>query len=451
MKTHSLKTLVLACLGILCMCTTTVQADDSYLPVGGDPEFCYFVAVAGSELPEGQEGDFECVQTNGTLFDATAEPPTHSPISVTPAAATVGANGHLPGTGSVAVTPTSDETKVGKAKVQVTFQRDREGKSKPSVWISVDEWMVYTANIISPHIQDDGKICVPYTGANNANEFSYSAASPGVLTIPVKVQTVPDDAGLQTHLVGKVKTSITAIAGSTLNWDGAATTEGTATYTSPYWVSTATFTTLPPVWDDFGRKTVTVKVETITKTADVEVFFDRDSTNNPGFNRHPNWFFYWAQTSAGFGNPQYDNTQPHGSAEWINNAWVAFIGYADNGDYTPPMGGDNGGILLDGIDNFAWTCRHEWRHVQTLSSWYPQGYEIAIDQDQDMIPDAQEATLGGTQQNPINGGHFDPTEYDTDGDGMRDVEDYTIATQKAWIKGSADSKDWANPGHQWSR
>lgn len=128
---------------------------------------------------------------------------------------------------------------------------------------------------------------------------------------------------------------------------------------------------------------------------------------------------------------------------WLSGAWVAFIGNADNDSYTPPLGGDNGGVKLSGIDHFAWACRHEDRHVQTLSAWYPSGYNGAIDQDGDLIPDSLETTFGGPE-----GGPFNPATRDTDGDGMRDGEDYTVATQSAWSKGAADAEDWASPGHQ---
>ncbi len=66
------------------------------------------------------------------------------------------------------------------------------------------------------------------------------------------------------------------------------------------------------------------------------------------------------------------------------------------------------------------------------------------------MPDNQEAALGGTQQNPINGGHFDPEIVNTDGDATgRDDEDYTCNTQTAWNENDADDEDWAHPGKQW--
>ena len=72
----------------------------------------------------------------------------------------------------------------------------------------------------------------------------------------------------------------------------------------------------------------------------------------------------------------------------------------------------------------------------------------ALDSDQDWMPDGQEPALGGTPQNPQDGGPFDPAIHDTDGDGLRDDEDYTIATQPPWTEGAANDEDWADPGMQ---
>lgn len=37
---------------------------------------------------------------------------------------------------------------------------------------------------------------------------------------------------------------------------------------------------------------------------------------------------------------------------------------------------------------------------------------------------------------------------DSDGDGLNDLEDFTVHVQAPWQVGAADSGDWANPGHQ---
>jgi len=207
---------------------------------------------------------------------------------------------------------------------------------------------------------------------------------------------------------------------------------------------TFTYKGLPKdnIW--FGNQALTLAYPPLnaTDTQIVQIFFSRDATNNPG-KTDPNWFYYWGQTTAGYGSPIYDSTITQTGIAWRNNSWVAILTITDKDSYTPPEG-DNGGNQLNGIDNFAWTCRHEGRHVQTSSIWYPNGYNGAIDLDRDWMPDSLEAGLGGVNV----GGPFDPTKKDTDGDSRRDDEDYTLHTQQRWTEGSADNEDWANPGHQ---
>jgi len=66
----------------------------------------------------------------------------------------------------------------------------------------------------------------------------------------------------------------------------------------------------------------------------------------------------------------------------------------------------------------------------------------------DYLLDDDEPELGGTPENPVNGGPFVAGILDTDGDTMMDCEDYTLHTQAEWITGSADHQDWASPGQQ---
>jgi len=99
--------------------------------------------------------------------------------------------------------------------------------------------------------------------------------------------------------------------------------------------------------------------------------------------------------------------------------------------------------LLDGIDLFAYTCRHEARHVEKNSDWFPNGWDYSSDGDIDYIPNVLEPYFGSNV-----GGPFYTDDQDSDNDGYPDNEDYTMFTQTGWTKGNADTSDWANPGHQ---
>jgi hypothetical protein len=173
-----------------------------------------------------------------------------------------------------------------------------------------------------------------------------------------------------------------------------------------------------------------------------------NATQHPG-GISPNWYYYWSNTRATYGTHVYNPSITTDTIRYIGGAWVAQISIISNDQYTCPAGGDLGGITIDGIDNFAWGCRHEGRHVEDATLWFPNNYNHDIDLDGDWLPDQEEPRLGGTLIHPINGGPFYPGFPDSDNDGIRDEEDYAIATQQHWRVGSADNEDWSHPGHQW--
>jgi hypothetical protein len=136
------------------------------------------------------------------------------------------------------------------------------------------------------------------------------------------------------------------------------------------------FSGLPSLNGNFGNKKLTLTYPPCPGKYDTEVvqiFFDGsdNATNHlgPGAGTTPNWFFYWQQTSAGYGAPKYDPSFGLGQTRWENNVWVAVLGADNNDNYIPPPEpeGDNAGVPLNGIDHFAWVCRHEAFHVATLN------------------------------------------------------------------------------------
>lgn len=190
----------------------------------------------------------------------------------------------------------------------------------------------------------------------------------------------------------------------------------------------------------------------IWKFVTVHLFYPEEKTNHPGAGSGttPNWYYYWDQISfVDYWNIQYDPSRALGHTDWSGTAWVGYVGTENNESYTVPDG-PLAQEVLEGVDHFAWACRHEGRHCETSTSWYPNGYQPGLDAaDHDWMPDGQESALGGTWQHPLNGGPFIVGAWDTDGDQMRDDEDYTQWTQCPWVEGAADSQDWAHPGHQY--
>jgi len=193
----------------------------------------------------------------------------------------------------------------------------------------------------------------------------------------------------------------------------------------------------------------------VSVSKSVKTFYDGADGSSQNPSSYPNWYYYWEQTSADYGTLYRHTGWAHAAYE--SGEWRAYLGPYENDSYQVPEG-DNGGNVLEYIDNFAWTARHEGRHVTTFTNWWPSGHGIWMtpddwtnDGDQDYLPDTQEAALGGTPASPINGGYFDPTKYNTDypNDPFPDCQDYTCNTQAPWTQYSAKDDDWAHPGSQW--
>jgi hypothetical protein len=229
---------------------------------------------------------------------------------------------------------------------------------------------------------------------------------------------------------------------------------------------TFTYTRLPASNSEFGNHTLTLSHPDVPGAdhQTVQIFFPRDATNHPGTGSGvtPNWYYYWDQTSATYGTHTYRGAAGTGQTVPGQQAGT-FVSYIDAEAclYHP-----NGDILgwgpAEGIDYFAWICRHEAKHLADLSGWWPQGWHWWEDGDRtnpqvipgvmgDWIPDILEPTiLPGHPYDPNDGASQADT-FNYGQDPLLDIEHYCLSTQAQWINGSADSQDWAEPGHQSQR
>jgi len=275
------------------------------------------------------------------------------------------------------------------------------------------EVAVYAAEFIAPiDANEDGAINDPATAANNfqGNEFTFSEADPGVLTLPVVVKVLPDTPTLRQALEGAVLAAVDPIGTShqpggeftQLAWNKPSQDDprmGEAVWLGAgLWGATAELTGLPMNNSDFGPKTVAVTAQnmeagiSLSLQTEIEVFYPKFARNHPGpdqtpplaqqqatgnppADRAPNWFHYWNQTPAGSSNALYYNQEgtldglaPAGfywenpnpypkNAIWIQDgAADADVARGLGGPQQPPP-------PVEGIDLFANIVLHELRHT----------------------------------------------------------------------------------------
>lgn len=329
-------------------------------------------------------------------------------------------------TGSLNLTRSVSKTSCGT--VTITFQA---GNSVKTV----------TVNVVTPSISS------PANSPATANNFSFDKSTPGQCSIPATGSScvAAEDP--------RLTWTLEALSGSTIMSSPSPATGPSVTFA---------YISLPAATAYFGNKTLTLNHPAgCSANRVVQIFFngDDDAMNHPGSGSGsiPNWFYYWRQSSAKYNypEPQYWVNPPapmidyYGFTVYETGAWRPRILRGGNDAYTV-TDGPLAGTTLSGIDLYAFTSRHEARHANIMNVWYPTGNHpnATVDADNDVLPDAQESSLGGTSQNPINGGPFASGDDDTDNDGEFDGHDYIFATQSPWTPGSANGSDWSHNGKQ---
>lgn len=232
----------------------------------------------------------------------------------------------------------------------------------------------------------------PVDEGDGQNEFTFSAANPGVLTINFKARVVPNEQQNIDFFDDKVAFTVDNIGTSTKQW-AATNPNGKATRNGNEFLATVTFTGLPANNSDFGAKKASV--QRLTRKGDeavFEVFFPRDATNHPDLpntpdlgnfsatnqdtagrgdsTRSPNWFFYWNRTVAGNPNARFDSTLGggfFGQTPAIFN-WLTYTGPRERILVSSATVGrdsrrDGSNQIVTGIDLFRTTLLHEQRHV----------------------------------------------------------------------------------------
>jgi len=312
-----------------------------------------------------------------------------------------------------------------------------EGKDA-TLRVPLFEWITPKASPVgAPDDTGDGQ-----------NEFTYSAAAQGVLTIDMTVLVKPTGtAGITGH--DGVKFSdrcfykLPSINGSTFAWDGA-NTGGKSAASGEHLTAKATYTNLPAANTDFGLKQAEFECDGHTDSlpkGDFEVFYMGQEKNHPGGDpTHPNWFHYYKQNEGG-GAYGYDGTA--GTSYSGAGAGEGSIRIADNaytgGDTLITQIGANGRLELLGRTPFRKRYKYFYGAVQHERQHALNETPGVNDPDGDDL----------SNQFETNTSHTDPNDRFSADPNNTTSDDEVYAggpVEEAAINAADTSQDWANPG-----
>lgn len=298
----------------------------------------------------------------------------------------------------------------------------------------------------------------PASIPDGANEFTYSSAKVGVLTLKLKAK-VTGIGSMPADEQAKLTFALDSIGNSTFAWD-AANPGGKAIVSGDFITATATYTGLPKNNSDFGLKIARVK-HGISNAGETrfEVFFPKDCMNHPGEGSGtvPNWFFYWKDGQV-CGIPDtaiYDhNILGYGESRLGRENYIRLGRLAadvnSGGDIC--SGNSTYGTITvtgegRGVQCVAESVAHELHHLflYSRSGWFP----IWQDDDRDGVDDSDEPNLDGVKSDPLNADTYNLASvispiYSTYGDSE-------VRCRKKELTHGINirpARDWANPGCQ---
>lgn len=318
----------------------------------------------------------------------------------------------------------------------------------------VAEYTSFSVQFITPA---GDPVRAPKDVGDGQNEFTFSTANPGVLTMNLKARVTP--AAAAPIMAADCHFEVGAVGTSAMAW-AAANPSGKAIGNGGFLTAMVTFTGLPDKNDAFGKKKAILQMKgRKLDENDYEVFFPKNATNHPctpSNSNWPNWMFYWLQTVEPLGSPAPDFV--YGTSSYFTAGTKTItLSDGDAGSYDAPYGANN---TLCGIDNFAWTVIHESQHYKdwldlwsnNYTNWYMShrgGVAPDDDKDEDNIPNrVEDVNLNKTYD---FGDLYDWSVDNTPTAGrppeiVDDFEDWNCQRHKN-VKGD-HSKDWGDPGMQ---
>ena len=319
------------------------------------------------------------------------------------------------------------------------------------------------------------------------NEFTFSTANPGVLTINLKARVTPVAAAAL--MVNDCRFGVDAVGNSKMEWSKD-NKGGKAAFVGGFLTATVKFIGLPEKNDAFGKK-IAMLLWNGRKCDEenYEVFFPKIAKNHPGGQAgSPNWFYYWNMV-CGDPNAVFNASLPDYGQFSPTNPLEIQIG--DSAGYVNTTLNDKG------IDCFAETVIHESTHRQHYretkingrpdsdGDWLQDSDERLGDLNLDTVQDTEDANGNGVldmgEDNGLYRMELTLTEFNsgglarsvlygrqnqridqesevmtgtsmyhanTRGGDYDDEDDTCYAAESTWNTGSADAFDWANPGKQ---
>jgi len=205
---------------------------------------------------------------------------------------------------------------------------------------------------------------------------------------------------------------------------------------------------MPPNYNDFGPKTITLTVEGLPNCQDtqlVEVFYPGTATNHPGGNpTFPNWFHYYQQNEGG---TDYTYGCPNGRSGSLSGipGSVEICDEAYQGDEYITTNVAAGQLITTGVSgtnryygNFLGVLAHERQHANNQINTGPPA-----DRDSDRLANAFETSTSQTNPDDDCSAARPPFSCPP----FFDREVYAGGpVEEAGIAGANVSQDWADPG-----
>ena len=332
--------------------------------------------------------------------------------------------------------------------------RDKQIKVRHEASEAVDlaKFTVCRLELITP---SGDPVNEPKDSGEGQNEFTFSAASPGVLTMDLKAKVSPCAAATNAVF------SVEDIGCSQMKWDDA-NPGGKATVSGDILMAKVTFTGLPEHNSDFGKKTASIICGNASDSSVYEVFFAKFAVNHPqNDERTANWFHYWKEASVcgiaedctyggGMGmviTGLDDDVTVTGMSlpDYVSEANSVSLFDSCTLEYGKLLAGGSG----QGIQCVAETIQHERHHI-FIRDTYGEQCDRGEDRDGDGIPDSVEEGLDGIRTSRTNADTYH-VESVFPGLNYYTYGDDEIRCRKAEMKLEIDifpEKDWANPGCQ---